>query len=283
MFESSVSYSATPVSGVDAVLESKTVGAVHHSLMRAREAAQRVDKDIDIKNRILMDNFTSVIQQFTNILQAWKTTVSYSQGLIRGLHRELQIRYEFHLKAGLEKMKYVLEHDFIRDWRLAEKDGVGQVAESFQGVLDSLDRVVEFASRASSLPAAREAAWFFVESALLNRKELAERAVHNITAVYTTFKSGRKLDEAAKNHEASSIAWGVLIGDDLHRAEICHYEMLKQLRSLVDNLETLLSMGNAFINITLLNRQALARGQVARTKFAEAVRGLSTTVAQVHG
>lgn len=258
---------------MDALLHSDSA-KLQSEFVAARDALQRVHPDIIKKDTMLINNLINIVNQFSEILPVWNHTVAYTRGVSNSVYDHYRSRYKFHMKMGLQQMRYVIRHEFVRGWEVVEERGVRFVASNFYDVIDSFDRFLQFANRSS--PACLEAAWFSVENVLLGRRELAQKAIHNVSKAYDAFMDGRRIvnfkASISPRYDESFASMVSILLDGNFFAEAAEYRdgMVKHLQGFIDSLETLVNMGKRVANGSALDTDSL---QKCKTQFIVDAKG----------
>ena len=264
VFEPSVSYASTSNFDTDAMLYKSSPTDIQTSFINAREAAQRVNPDIILKDTKLIHSFTDIVQNFTELFNRWNASLAYCRSLAFAIYRELQIRHDFHSRLALGQMKYVIRHEFVRGWEVAEERAIRHVTDNFYDLADSFDHFVEFAN-ASTSETEKRAAWYYVENALRGRHRMAARSIDNITEAYMAFKRGNRLlnykSIINERYDKSLAVTSVLLGKNQDSAKEYYDGMIASLRSYLDSLETLIALGQSFVNTSFLDTAAVVSCQ----------------------
>ena len=251
---------------MDTMVQDSQAGALQASFIAAREASQRVHQDVVRKDTKLITTFTDSVAEFTDLLQIWQGMLRNSQDLSGNLYINVSARHDFHLKMGFKEMERVVKQEFVRGWELAEERGVSSVAHNVYDVLNSFDHFLQYANRSSLTTSARETAWFSVENALQSRKMLALGSMASIKETYTAFDEAKPLlnypPTIDERYDASYATLSVLLGSELRAVDDYYNGMTKSLRSFVDGLDALVSLGQSFVNDSVLDTDALARCKV---------------------
>ena len=169
--------------------------ALQNRYSLARETSQKVSHEVTKHDKRQAKRLSEYMRDIDSILEQIPDGLEEMADLFYKDAAELKQRIKFHSKWGLEKVKYTIEHDYIRGWTIVEERTFNHVATGFWEVVSSFDRVIEElkSTFASATLEQRQLLWYNVDDRMYNRLTMAERALTNFTEVNDAYLTGAPL------------------------------------------------------------------------------------------
>ena len=191
--------SNSKLSGFDAMilLNSPLTPSLEDHFLRAMEAHQRVNSKAVSRDKSIIWNFQRSTNDADHSLDLILEGLKQVDQFIGEFSKILDRRIKFHKEKGLDKVLYIMEHDFVRGWKIIEERTLPYLTFGFYEIRARYRRVVD-QLRTSLNDTGNErllaiAGWQQMEHVLLERLDILQRASDNITEVDESYKSGKPL------------------------------------------------------------------------------------------
>lgn len=272
MFEPFVSYAAISNFDTDKFLYTTATKYLTEQYIKAREVNQRVNLDIAKLDRRVIESVNEVVTDISAFFYSTLDQLEDVTDYLDAFMEDVNLRAFFHLDRGLQNVKYILEHDFVRGWEIVEERTLRYVAENFYGVIESSHRLIQDVNSTFGMDqlAQRVAVWMILKNGLSGRRQMAERAIDNITEVHNSYKIGRPLLlfklTYQRQYDKSYIAVDLLQAESKRQDEYFN-GMIQHLHDFIEAIDDLIIIGEEFVHNGNLNHTWL---HVAEDKFITA-------------
>ena len=179
-------------------------------------------------------------------------------------------------QLGMRSIHYMIKHEYIRGWEVAEERGVDYVANNFLDIIDSFDRFINSVTgrfNATDL-ALREAIWIGFDNNLAGRSQLAQRAVDNITEAYVSYKNGTQLVNyhltGNQTYDSSFVNQYTLSSGSRGAIDECYQDYLRETNNFMEAIEELREAGKTFVIENKIDETKL---KITRDKLISAGKG----------
>jgi hypothetical protein len=258
--------SVSKISEFDArnLLTSPLTSSLQFKYLRAAEITQKVNKKIVENDNLIIRNLQHAVHKLDKSLDLITRALSYLEVSIDDLFHVLGQRIHFHKVTGLDKVEYIMEHDFVRGWTIIEERTLPYLTFGFYELRGSYRRVIDKLQNSKNGTEQEIiialASWKQMENMLLEKLNILQRASDNITDVHNAYKSGEPLlTYKASLHRRYDMTW---ITIDLLQARIKDkgYDQDKYYRNIIwrmghinDTIHTYLLMAETFIKTGNIN------------------------------
>lgn len=150
--------------------------------------------EIAEEDRGLIEEYLAAIRNTGVALSSILQSLYDSRKVLDTIFTELSRRLSMHRQMALEKVLYVMKHDFVRGWEIIEERTLPYVCTSYKTAKTDIRRVFDELRLGNETDhSVREAIWFMQDRELQRTLDLASRARDNITEVYVGYKTGKPL------------------------------------------------------------------------------------------
>ncbi|KAK2144648.1 hypothetical protein LSH36_740g01072 [Paralvinella palmiformis] len=246
------------------LLNSPLTAPLQLKYLRAAEVTQKVNNKIVENDNLVVRNLQFAVQKLDKSLDLITRALSYLEVSIDDLFHVLDQRIDFHRVTGLNKVKYIMEHDFVRGWTIIEERTLPYLTFGFYEIRSSYRRVINKLQNSKNGTEQEKilalASWQQMENIFLEKLEILQRASDNITDVHNAYKSGEPLlTYISSLHRRYDMTW---ITIDLLQARIKdkgydqdkYYEKIFwRMGQINDTIRTYLLMVETFMKTGTIN------------------------------
>ena len=241
------------------------------SYLEAREAVQRVDdriiaNDVELVRRVEM-SIDNIHKVFSEIGQ----TLNRSSWEVEHLSRSLRPRLHFHWRWGLEKVKYTIEHGFIRGFEVMDERCLEHIASRYQEFLTKYATMInQTLSTDPSGVALKRAIYAFTERDLYAKTILINQALANITGLHNAFTTGERLllfkASPSRRYDLAYVPVELIRADN--RENVYYVKWLRRASLMRDQLGIMQEIAVEARDNNSIDAALLAATQVAFSKQA---------------
>ena len=171
--------------------------ALKKSYLKARETNQRVINAIFNSDRQQITALDSVTSQIDNIFKLVETNL---RNCVNDIHEVLKVvkeRADFHANTALHKVWYMVYYNFKRYWMFQSERTLNHLTAEFYPLGASVERVIEnicgHSNKSNANMWTRELRWHQIENQLLNKMDLATRALVVLRKVNKSYATAQPL------------------------------------------------------------------------------------------
>ena len=256
------------ISGFDALnlLNSPLTAAIHHTFVKSKEVSQRVNqrivkRDLEMVNVLQnsVNDLESAVQLITRSLETLQTKINKN-------FSTLEQRIKFHKRKGLEKVLYIMEHDFVRGWEIVEERtlpyltfGFFELRGSFRRAIEGMQEAMNDTEQEQTLALSR---WYYVEDTFEERLAIVQRVFDNVTEVHESYKNGDPLltfkSSLGRRYDMSWITVELLqavVDNGSHNQDEIYDSFYHSLGRLNASIHSYLEMGRNFVETYSINNR----------------------------
>lgn len=190
MYETDVTYATSSSRNSEHFLESQKADNLREKNAYAQEILQRVDHHIIEQDIHLNNEFQRTHSNVSKMMEVIKQIVNSSMSQAVEFRQTLEPRLWFHYTWGIDKVKYIIHHDFIRGYNVMEERTFDHVATGYNQVRNKFEKMLNITTDPNNSESVREIYYILIKEDLQHRITIAERAFDNITEVYEAYQTG---------------------------------------------------------------------------------------------
>ena len=247
------------ISGFDALslLNSPLTQELEDRYVISNEVTQRVNRRIVDNDRQMVERLGQSVEALEVSLGDIVVSLDYLDQYIDDMFAVFDQRINFHKVKGLDKVQYIMEHDFVRGWTIIDERTLPYLSFGFYELRGSYRRIIQNL-RDSQNGTEQErtialAMWKQMENTLLERLDIYRRAYDNVTEVHEHYKSGHPLltyrSSLNRRYDMTWITLQILhaiIDDDTHNQDKFYETLVMRMNQINQTTHTYLDMGRTF-------------------------------------
>ncbi len=142
----------------------------------------------------MIEKFSNTTDTITAVLDGMAAKLIGAKAHVKDELSQMKIRANFHHIWGLEKVKFIAEHDFTRGWTVFEERTLDYVTINYQEVAAYIWKTIEMVKELDpSDIITRKMLYITLDKDLYKKEVLASRALANITEAAHAFATGEPL------------------------------------------------------------------------------------------
>ncbi len=143
----------------------------------------------------MIQTLSDLVRGLDETLKNINTGLERAWELIEEEFVVLDRRLQFHYVKGLQKVKYIMEHDFVRGWMIFEERTLPYVCVEFKDVSDSFKRSLSLLNESVTDEERVKAGgvWLVMKESFLKRLGAIDRARNNVMKAHNSFITGAPL------------------------------------------------------------------------------------------
>ena len=179
---------------VDRFLRSNDTDSLHKRFIDARETRDKHEEAVYADDKHMIHKFKAAATALEErVLGNYIGITNHVRNELKLIQDELNIRLKFHVRWGLEKVRYTADHAFVRGWEVLEERTFSMVTNNYQEVTAYIAENIATIADVSEDNATRKAIYQIARENLHRLKVPGIRALANITDFSTGYENATRL------------------------------------------------------------------------------------------
>ena len=212
---------------------------------RSLEMAQRTNRLVRQRNRRLLDGFVESAARLDNVLALRTSAARRTRQRVEDWYAALQQRAAFHERKGLRKLAWLVKHNFVRGWTVADERTFTYVTTNYREISHFVAVTLDALPDESTDDAQRVVYYLMVKRQLEAKRVVVLRAVQNLTEIHDAFVNCTPLLTfkcSPKRRYDLTYITKYIIHSNTRLADGYYKKMIKRLNSFMNNIDIFCEM-----------------------------------------
>ena len=193
MFDAQISYASVSNYDTDNLLKSNLSGPLKTRYVNARETNHRVNEQILQHDQALIRDLDEAFATVDRMMISIRGEMAELGRLVHDDHHKLEKRLKFHKEWGVEKVVYIMHHDFVRGFEVWTERTFSAVTPFYLEIVAYCQEVLESLLYGNESDTRKLIQLETADSMVKQRLIAGERAMQNISRIMVAYNTSDPL------------------------------------------------------------------------------------------